>query len=420
MIITITGFFVLLTIFKSFYFTAKNGGTDLRIRVVGSRLLTTDHSPYFYNWKPVDGEYYLNPNDVGNTVLNGNTVTPAMLYVIYPVSWQRYPTVRILWTIIQFILAFASIYLLFKNKNGLHQLIPVCVILTGLLCSDIWLLNIERGQIYIFYAFLFALMYSLYTSNWKHGYLLSGLIGGLFIFFRPFAVIIGLVFLLNVNKKWLLGYIIGFMTGVLLFVLPQPSLWADYFEAMNKYASQYTGHPHLISNAAEYTKPAIIEGATNLGEANGFNISGLNVLYSYFKNAGIIVSQNLLYVLYGLTVILFSFLFFRKKRTNATPQFLFLFTFLLYILSEFFVTVPRGNYNLIQWFFPLSLIVWQNRLNQAVLILLITGLLLLHNFPFVFPYQAAMAELIFIGITIYCIFFPSKTITVREELKMTL
>lgn len=403
LIIIATSFFVLLTILKSFYLTTKNGGTDLRIRVVGSRLLATDHSPYFYNWNPADSEYYLNPNDIASTSLNGNVVTPAMLYIIYPLSWQRYPIVRILWTVIQFILVFVTLYLLFKNR--LSSWLFYCILLTGLVCTDIWLLNIERGQVYIFYTFLFAVMYSSFISNCKYGQLLSGFIGGLSIMFRPFAAIIGVPFLLTKKKKWVLGCIAGFTAGCFLFVLPQPTLWKDYFEAMNMYASQYTGYPHLISNATEYTKPVVIEGMDNLSQAQDFNIRGLDIIYNYFKKAGLIVSQNLLYAFYGLTIMLLSFFFIRKKSKDDTPQSIFLFAFLLYFLAELFVVVPRGQYNIIQWLFPLSLITLKSKPPQPTFILLITGLLLLHNFPFVIPYQAALAELIFIGVIIRNIFF---------------
>ena len=405
MIICITGFFLVLTIFKSLYFSTKNGGTDLRIRVVASRLLSTNHSPYFYKWSPVDGEYLLDPIDKASRLVNGNVVTPAILYVIYPLSWQPYPIIRIMWTVIQFILLFISLFLLLKNKDCLLAFVPTCVMVIGLICTDIWLLNIERGQIYIFYTFLFTVMYKLYTSGRKHTMLFSGFIGGLFILFRPFAGIIGLVFVLNGKKKWVLGCITGFIIGCFLFVLPQPSLWKDYFKAMNEYANEYTGNSHSNINAKEYAKPAIIEGADNLRQAQGFNISGIDTIYDYLRKMGIIISRNQSYILYALIVFLLSFFFFRLQKKDFTPQSLFLFAFLLYILAELFVTVPRGRYNLIQWIFPLSLILLQSRFNQSLFILLITGLLLLHNFPFVFPYQAVLAELLFIGVTIYCTLF---------------
>ena len=114
------------------------------------------------------------------------------------------------------------------------------------------------------------------------------------------------------------------------------------------------------------------------------------------------------------------FLFFRANGKDTPHQSLFLFAFLLYILAEFFVIVPRGNYNLIQWLFPLSLIALQSKPYQPIFVLLIAGLLLLHNFPFVFPNQAAVAELIFIGITIYCIFFSTSFNNLQQDTTKTL
>jgi len=273
-----------------------------------------------------------------------------------------------------------------------------------MLCSDIWLLNIERGQIYILYTFLFAIMYVLYISKLKYGVLLSGFIGGLFILLRPFSAIIVIVFLFNGKRSWLAGSFAGFVAGCLLFVLPQPTLWRDYVKSMNMYASQYIGDPPVPSNATEYTKPSTIEGMTNLLEYKNFNIKGLKSVYTYFKKMDIVVSQETLYLIYGLTTLLLSFLYYRKSRKAGSPRSLFLLSFVCYILAELFVTVMRGDYNIIQWLFPLSLIVLQLKVWHPLFILLVTGLLLLHNFPFVFPYQASLAELSFFTITIYCIF----------------
>ena len=398
-------FFVLLTIFKSFYFTKKNGGSDLRIRVVASRLLATEHSPYFHKWSPAEGEYLLDPNDHSSRLVNGNVVTPAVLYLIYPLSWQSYPTVRVIWTVMQFLLGFLSLFLLFKNKVGSLFSIPASIIVVGLICTDIWLLNIDRGQIYIFYTFLFAVIYKLYTSRRKHNMILSGFMGGLFIFFRPLAGILGLVFLLNGNKKWIVGCVAGFIIGCSLFVLPKPSLWKDYFIAMNEYGNEYTGSSHPGIHRIEYEKPAIVEGTDNLGQAQEFNVSGLNTIYSYGKKAGIIISKNQSYLSYFLLVILLCFIFYKYKGNGSDAKSLFLFAFLLYILAELFVMAPRNPYNLIQWIFPLSLIFLQARYNHPSFVLLITGLLLLHNFPFVFPYQALLAELLFFAIIVYYILF---------------
>jgi len=231
--------------------------------------------------------------------------------------------------------------------------------------------------------------------------ILSGFVGGLFIFFRPFAGILGLVFLLKGNKKWIIGCIAGFIIGCSLFVLPNPSLWKDYFKAMSEYGNEYTGSFNTVIYTNEYEKPTTVEGTDNLGQAQEFNLSGLNTIYSHLKKMGIIISKNQSYLLYILLVILLCIVFYRNKGKDMDSKSLFLFAFLLYILAELFVMAPRNPYNLIQWIFPLSLIFLQARYNHPSLILLIAGLLLLHNFPFVFPYQAAFAELLFIGVAIY-------------------
>jgi len=287
-----------------------------------------------------------------------------------------------------------------------------------MLCSDIWLLNIERGQIYILYTFLFAIMYVLYISKLKYGVLLSGFIGGLFILFRPFTAIIAIVFLINGKRSWLVGSFAGFVAGCLLFVLPQPSLWQDYVKSMNMYASQYMGNPPVPSNATEYAKPDTIEGLTNLSEYKNFNIKGLKSIYLYFKKMDIVVSQETLYLIYGLTTLVLSFLYSRINKKAGSPQSLFLLSFVCYILAELFVTVQRGDYNIIQWLFPLSLIVLQLKIGHPLFILLAASLLLLHNFPFVFPYQAVLAELTFLSITIYSIFFPAGRLNQSREAQL--
>ena len=97
----------------------------------------------------------------------------------------------------------------------------------------------------------------------------------------------------------------GLIIGCFLFVLPQPTLWKDYFKAMNEYGNEYTGKTHLLSTATEYEKPAIIEGVSNLRKAQELNISGLDTVYSYLKKTGIIITKNQAYFVYVVLAILF-------------------------------------------------------------------------------------------------------------------
>lgn len=410
-VIGITAAFVLLTVIKSFYLVHKYSAVDLRTRIVASRLITTPYSPYYYKWKPADGEFYLDPVDKASRLVNGNVVTPATLAVLYPMSQLAYPKILLLWTILQLLAGFGIIYILFRQKKISETIVQSCLIVLGFICSDYWFYNIESGQVYIFYALLFAAMYKVYTSSWRYHEFLSGFIGGLFILFRPFAALIGLGFLLQGKKKWILGCITGFVAGVLFFAVPQIHHWQDYFSAMQEYVNEDLGHPHIILNTTEPLKPALIEGAGNLDQFMVFHLGRLDPVYHLFARWGIIMTYNQCLLLFGGVICILAGLFFRRK--NASAYSLFLFGFLLYILAELFVPAPRQGYNVIQWIVPMSLIYLHNKLRWTVLIMLITSLLLLHNFPFTHSAQGKIAELFFLGILFYEIFIARGD--VKEE-----
>lgn len=403
----ITTIFVILTILKSFVLTNEYGGADLRTRVVASRLITTPNSPYFYKWNPDDGERYLDPLDVQARKVNGNVVTPAVLIVMYPLSKLSYPAIHMIWTVLLILTGLGAVYMLCKNVDSNTTVIASSFILLGLICSEYWLYNIERGQMYIFYAFLFALMYRCYNSTWKYSAFLSGFIGGFFILFRPFAIVIGIGFLLHGKWKWVMGCLAGFILACAIFILPKPSLWPDYFNAMQEYVHEHlSGGPVQASVNELSDKPNTIESATNLTEYSDFDVARLETAHQYLKKLGIIINDKQAMVLYGITVLVLGFFFFRLRKKNSTSASLFLFGFLLFILAELFSATDRGAYNLILWLFPLAIICVQARYNIPVLIIMALGLLLLHHFPFTIRHQQEAAEVIFLCLATGFIFFP--------------
>jgi hypothetical protein len=403
LIILITGILLFLTIAKGFNYTNKFGGTDLRCRTVGSRLLGTDKSPYFYKWDSSGGEFYLDPNDTPTRPVNGNVSTPAMLYMVYPVSILPYTLVRWTWMVLQFFIAFFALFLILKGSPNQAKLKAAIIVTVGLVCTDIWLLHIERGQVYIIYVLFFAMMYWLFNSTWKHGEFFSGLTGGLFFFFRPLSVVVSLGFLLQRRIKWILGYGIGLIFGGLVFVLPSSSLWREYFKAMNEYTNITMGKGQKIDPPRELIKPVIIEGQQNLGEYISPNIQHLKPIYEGLKNLGIIISKKQSILLYSAVLVILCFPLLRRKKA-LPPYKLFLLGFISYFAAELFLVAPRSGYSVIEWIFPVTLICLQPRLNKKILILLITGLLLIHNFPFIFPDQTAIAEVIFWGLGLYLVY----------------
>ena len=143
-------FFSLFTIVLSFYYSNKTGGTDLRNRIVGTRLMKKGYSPYFYKWRPADGEILLDTNGQPNRLDNSNTVTPATFYVNYLLSFLSYPHIRTIWTILLLICAAAVVWIMLKSYEGSSPLFSAAIVVLGLLSSDYWFHMLEKGELTIF------------------------------------------------------------------------------------------------------------------------------------------------------------------------------------------------------------------------------------------------------------------------------
>jgi hypothetical protein len=414
---------VLLTIIlaaKSLYFTVNYGGTDLRCRIVGSRLTNTHKSPYSYKWNAADGERYLDPNDQRDRTINGNVATPAILYAINPLAQLPYKNIRLIWTIIQFAVIAISLWLLYKadkSTNLPSYLSPVIIIILSFVCSDLWLYNIERGQVYTLYVLFFSLIYWTYTKSWKFSRFLSGFISGVFVFFRPTAILFLAGFLIKRQYKFVAGALAGIVIGGALFVLPNLSHWKQYGRAMDDFSKYYTGHGVPVSSSPVEI-PSIVEGTNNMTIYRDFTSGGMGTLYDYVSKVGIPLDTTKSIILFFVVIGLLSFFFLKgtAAEENSTDE-LFLFGFLLYILSEIFIIAPRAGYSVIQWIFPLF-IGWKYIYGQRLLLsLFITGVLLLHHFPFLFPYVNDLAELSFILLLLFILFRPATVSVPANKLR---
>jgi hypothetical protein len=195
--------FLLLSVARSWYFSEKYGGSDLRARTIASRLLGTSNSPYFYKWKKSDGYYFLDPNQYSNRTVCGTSVTPAVLYTIYPLSVLPYLEVRRIWTILLYLLLGGIFFLIILSHKSQPLFYPSVIIILGLICSSNWLFNIERGQVYTLYTFIFGLSYYLFHTKLRRAQLISGFVAGVLILLRPLAAAIGLAFFGKSERKWL-------------------------------------------------------------------------------------------------------------------------------------------------------------------------------------------------------------------------
>jgi len=384
------------SLIKSAYYTLHYGGTDLRVRVVGARLLNTSHSPYFYKWSPGDPETLLNPNDK-QVYINGVSVAPGSLYVQSILAGFNYQSIRIAWTILQYVFALYIFFFVFTKpfKNEAYRIYCIAVGTVFFLCSGIWFMNIERGQIYTFYAFLFCVIYQLLENRnrWMQG--AGGFILAVAVYCRPTFAVLLLPLAIHFRKNFALGFLFGAIAlGTHAFLDLQ--LWKDYFSAI----AIYTGlaKAPIINTQIPIVYPQTIEGCKNLLlYRESYSAGGIYPIYHYLQMLYPI--SNWFYILLYIVVTGLLIFLFRKSLRLFSNEEVLLFGFLLYIITEYLIPANRAGYNVVQWIFPVLLMLRRMKFNEPDFLILITGLALMISFPYYLPFLHDVGEL---GL-VYCL-----------------
>ena len=383
---------ILFAAIKAGYYTLKYGGTDLRADIVGTRAMLLNKSPYFFHWKAGDPETLLNPNDNGNTV-NGVTAAPGVLHFYSLISWIKYPTLRIVWTGIQYLMMGSIFFLCFsriKNFTG-HVVYAFLITSIAFLASNLWLENIERGQKYVLYTFLICGVWKLLESKKKYINVLGGALLAFSIYCRPTFIVLAIPVLWIANRSAITGTFLCSLM-LLLHTFFHLGEWKDYKRAMSIYVK--------IENVAnvQTVRPAypnIIEGSSNLRLYNSsFIIGGVRTFPSYSKP----MSPVVIYIYAGIYAlfVLASFVFLRTRIKTFSTQQAILFGFLLYILSEYFIPNNRGGYNPIQWVMAVIFILTGEARVGLNWLLIITGICFMLDFPFYFPGFHSIGELLLV------------------------
>jgi len=412
-ITVIVSILILFGAIKSTYYTVHYGGIDLRQRVVAARVLDSRESPYFFKWSPGQSERLIDENVRKYLDINGVTVAPGGLYVQQLFSLLNYPLLRIAWSVFQYLLIITIfIYFLCNEKvSANNKFLIVSIGGIYFLCSPIWYLNIERGQIYILYAFLFSSIFFLYQARQKFLEFISGLLIAIAIYCRPTFAVLLIPLILFYKRAPIFGFICAAIP-LLFHAISHLSLWKDYFTAVET----FTGFRKIPASFSESNViyPAVIEGAKNLGlYKNDFICGGLRPLDQWFVLFHF-QPASWFYVLCYIISAIGLIIIFRKILWQRNFFSIFLFSFLLYMLAEYILPAPRGAYNLIQWILPVLLMLAANFRNRYYVIFVITGLSFINGFPFYFPFVHDVGELILIFCLLHFIrrFQPPETDTV--------
>lgn len=399
-------FIALLTVgsvFKAYHFTTDYGGIDLRARVVGARLLHTNESPYFFKWTPAYSDRLLMFKEINEAdrSVNGVTQAPGFLYFQSLFNNLPFRTIQLAWSLCQYILiGYIFYFFLFKlNDPVRNKFLPFVVGAFFFLASAIWFISIERGQAYVLFAFVFCMLYQFYLKEKPFAYFLAGAVVAVTAYCRPNFLIFLLPLLIAFNRWTIAGFIAAAIPLAIHGWL-HIDLWKDYNNAM----AIYTGTkamPHITQHTAiQY--PAFIEGiAEDLisKRKTDFQVGGIQPVMERIQAFFGPVNPRLSLLMYG-TLILGLLWFLRKELLQKEPANVMLCGFLLYIAAEYTMPVGRGAYTLVQWVFPVMLMLQKRRLGSGEVVLLIAGLCLITDIPTYLPYMNDIGELLLVICTI--------------------
>lgn len=370
---------------------------DLLLRTIGSRLQDAGQSIYQYKWKEGDPIAWLNPYPDLRVGLNGVTTTPLALKILHPLAKLDYCTIRIIWRVIQEFFLFSTMWFsCIICTRRLVQLVFLSIGLVFFVYDRNWLLHIYNGQMYVVYAFVFAVSGYLISKN-KNGKSVMLLFPAISLI-RPFFLTAIIPFF-AFKRKYLAWLITGIAVAILFLTLfTTTNEWKQYSSAMNLYAKEQT--QELTMNA---TSPALHfphADPCTISPTATFTVFGAGCLFSlqhYLYLFGISISNVQVFqlILVLLTGILW-WIAYKRNWLQSIPKQLIL-SFLFYQLCELTTPASRNPYNMIQWLPAIAwLIAWGDR---RLLLFIIIGLCLNHDIPFRFKYEREIGEMFLFAAT---------------------
>ena len=376
--------------------------SDLRNRIVGSRLQAAGKMPYSYKWQKEDGLYYFIPNKPDSVTITTVTASPFLHDIMYPISGLSHRTISIIWfyaTYFMF-LAMVAIAVYFTWSTKPYFLV---LVISGLfLFTDAWLKNIAAGQFYILIPFLLTLFFVCFTKK-KWALFFAGLFAIMVVLIRPtccFIFLPFLVYLFTMNKKEIITFFLPIVVLLSLIVINKNErlFWVDYANSLQDQVDLHHNQQPLekkyVQNFRNLQYPdwegwdkADIEKATAL---YGYEIKSRNgnffSFYEMLFHKKIPVAV-LNFLSLGSIAIIFLVFLYKQYHLKLQPSILLssLFGFGFYMISEFLSPIHRHHYNAVLWLFPLLLLVvnYKPQWQWLMLILLLSLVININAFTFI-------------------------------------
>ncbi|MBC7228949.1 MAG: DUF2029 domain-containing protein [Actinobacteria bacterium] len=344
---------------QDFRHTWEYGGVDLRNRVVGARLLWEDLDPYYFKWSEDYPDTLLDPMDNPDNEVSRVTVPPTVLVLHLPLAWLSYAAQRTAWLFVQWLLFLASVFLL--SRCAPSRGIAAGVWIAGLLLSatPFWRFHVERGQIYILYAFLIALSFWLYMRRWRHAALASGVALGFLAALRPTFVFMAVPLL--VFRKW--RSCVGLACGLLaLLLICAPfagiSTWESYVRAMRHHEGDNIG---LNQPIGSLYRDRLIEGMDNLRSFLRTPIINTSVQWYFKYHFQKDVGSAFLALMMAAVVLLMTLLTLLFRDCAASTAVVYMIGSLTVLVCEYFLPAVKPSYVNVLWLLPLELAVLEYR-----------------------------------------------------------
>jgi hypothetical protein len=206
----------------------KFNGSDLRIRVVGARLLLQGIDPYTYSSSP---DYPPELQDPAQHFqgLSRCSYPPPLLMLYAPLSPLPYPLQRRAWVVLEWLALLAVIALISRFSPSARARFLTASISLGLVAgSYIWRFHVERGQYYVFIALLLVLGVR-FLLRCRADHLGAGALFGVAIAMRPpVAILLLPLWLGGLRRTALAGTITAGLCVAATLPLSGPATYGNY------------------------------------------------------------------------------------------------------------------------------------------------------------------------------------------------
>lgn len=96
-------------------------GTDLRNRVVGTRLMLENIDPYIFKWQPGLSEKFYDPLDVPTGLVSKLSVPPTVLTLHAAIAKLPYIQQEVIWLLVQWTALVGTVLIFLKTCHSRHK-----------------------------------------------------------------------------------------------------------------------------------------------------------------------------------------------------------------------------------------------------------------------------------------------------------